>query len=98
MRVEREDGGFVPRVEPAERVRRRLARVLQMPFHAAADVEEQRDADAGDVAAKIRDGARTSVLEDLEVAGGQVLDESTLVISDDGRNADQIDARSERRR
>ena len=75
---------------------RRLARVPQPAFHAAADVEEHRDADAGGVALEIGDCASFAAVEHLEVARLQILNEAAPVIADNGGNPHDVDARLER--
>ena len=98
VRIERVDGRLIARrVEPAQDVHRRFACVRQMAFHAAADVEEHGDADAGEIALKIADGPRLAAVEHLEIARRQVLDEAPFRIADHCRDPDHVDARFERR-
>src|SRR5436190_4910293 len=73
-----------------------LARIRQRAFHAAAHVEEQADAHAGQIDSKIRDRPGLAPVEDLEVTRGQVLDKAALVIPDDRRDAHEVDAGSKR--
>ena len=94
--VERVNCGFVPHVEPAQKVFGRLASARQVAFHAAADVEQQRDAHAGRMRAKIGDGAGTTGIEHFEIVRREVADKASLVIANHRGDPDNIDARPER--
>src|SRR5439155_26900859 len=83
--------------EPAQDMARRFARVGEPRFHAAAHVEEQRDAHAGEVAPEIGDAPHLAGIEDLEIAGGQILDEPAFVIANDRAHTNEVDAGFERR-
>ncbi|OLB60820.1 MAG: hypothetical protein AUI11_12340 [Acidobacteria bacterium 13_2_20CM_2_66_4] len=67
-----------------------------MAFHAAAHVEQQRNADAGGVAAEICNRPLLTAVEDLEIVSVEVLNESTLVVAHHRGDSHQIDARLER--
>ena len=68
-RVEREDCRLVLfRLQPAEDMSGGFARVGHLGFHAAADVEQQRHADARQIGPEIRDRPRLPVVEHFEVA------------------------------
>ena len=71
------------------------SRVAELGFHAAADVEQQGDAHAGDVAAEVGDRAWFGPVEDLEVARREVLNEAAFVIADHCGDANEVDARFE---
>ena len=93
--VEGEDRRFVATIEPAQNMDRGLARVGETPFHAAADVEEQGDTDAGGVGTEIRDGARPPAIEHLEIVRRQIAHEPALVVAHHSCDADDINARLE---
>ena len=95
-RVEGEDRRFVATIEPAQNMGCGLARVGETPFHAAADVEEQGDTDAGGVGTEIRDGARPPAIEHLEIVRRQIAHEPALVVAHHSCDADDINARLER--
>jgi hypothetical protein len=95
-RVEREDRRFVATIQPAQNMGRCFTRACETSLHAAADVEEQGNTDAGGVGAKIRDGARPPAIEHLEIARRQVAHEPALVVAHDSCDADNINTRLER--
>jgi hypothetical protein len=95
-RVKRVNRRFVTHVEPAQKVRRSLARARKMPFHAAADVEQQSDAHTAGVVTEIRDGTRPAAIQNFEVSRREVAHEPSFVIAHDSRNADNIHPRLER--
>jgi hypothetical protein len=95
-RVEGEDRRFVATIEPAQNMGRCLARVGETPFHAAADVEEQGDTDAGGVGTEIRDGAWPPAVEHLEIVRRQIAHEPALVVAHHSCDADDINAGLER--
>ena len=95
--VEREHRRFVPRVEPAENVARGFARVLELSLHAATDVEEQRHADAGHIAAEVRDRLCKPRVRHFEVACAQILDEPSFAIAHHRRHPHQVYPGLERR-
>ena len=94
--IEGEDGRLVAAVEPAEKMRGGFAGAGKVAFHAAADVKEQRHADARRVGTKIGDGSRPAGIEDLKITRREVAHEPAFVIAYDGRYANDIDARLER--
>jgi hypothetical protein len=74
-----------------------LACVRQTPFHAAAHIKHQGDADAGRFAMKISDRPRPSRFKNLEITGGQIADEPPFVIPNNGCDAHHVYTRSKRR-
>ncbi len=75
---------------------RRFTRAGETPFHAAADVEEEGDTDAGGVGTEIRDGTRPPAIEHLEIVRRQIAHEPALVVAHHSCDADDINARLER--
>src|SRR5262249_47697227 len=82
MRVEGEDRGLVARgIEPTHDVVGRLSRILQMTFHATADVEQHRDADAGQIVPEVLDVSRLAPVEDFEITRREIRDESSFPVA-----------------
>jgi hypothetical protein len=73
-------------------VRGGLPGVGQVAFHAAADIEQERNAHTRRMGTKIGDGARAAGIEHLEVARGEIANESSFVISHDCRDTHNVDA------
>jgi hypothetical protein len=94
--IEGVDCGLVAHVKPAQKVRRSLAGTRKLALHAAADVEQQRDAHTAHVVAEIGNRAWPAGIQDFEVARGQIAHEPSLMIAHDGRNADNVHSRLER--
>src|SRR5580704_14021878 len=65
--------------------------------HARAAVEQEDDRDGLDRILKLRDGLSHAVVEDLEVALGQVGNQSTRRIENRGIHGDGVDPRAELR-
>src|SRR4030095_10935213 len=92
-RVEREDRRLVARgIEPAHDVVGRLSRVLQMTFHAPADVEQHRDAYARQVVPEVLDISRQAPVQDFEITRREIRDKSPLAVADDGSDPYHVDA------
>ncbi len=68
---------------------------IESRLHAAADVEQQADAHAGDVAPEVLDGPGNASLENLEVARLEVLNQTALLIADHCGDPNEVDARLE---
>jgi hypothetical protein len=66
--VERVHRSLVARVEPAQKVSGRFTRAGQMPFHAAADIEQKRDAHTAGLGTEVSNGARPAGVEDFKIA------------------------------
>jgi hypothetical protein len=96
-RIERENRRFIAGLEPAQKMFGGLPRVRQMVFHTAADIEQQRDADARGLAMEIGDRSWPARFQNLEIARREIADEPSFVIPHDGCDAYDVHTRSEGR-
>ena len=60
---------------------RGLARTSKIAFHAAADVEEDRDAHAAQLMLDVQRFPELTLVQDLEVLGRKIEDKSALAVA-----------------
>src|SRR5436853_6679779 len=91
MRIEREDRGLIEfAIHAAQQMRRGFARLVVTRFHAAADVDEQRQTHTRTIELKVGDPLRLTAVENFKIAHAQVLDKTSLAITNDRAHADEI--------
>ena len=90
---------FVLRPEQIEEeaIERRLRRGDLLADHAAAGVERDAETHRHALGIELRDGLQLAVFVDEEVVLFQVTHESSAVVSDRHRHADELDARAKRK-
>jgi hypothetical protein len=93
--VEGENGRLVAAIKPVEKMRGGFTRAGEVPFHAAADVEQQRHTDAGRVGTEIGNRSRPSGVEDFKISRREVAYKPAFVIPHNSRYAHNVDARFE---